>query len=479
MMLNRRTLWIVTGLYVLVFAALTLARWNAWNYGRDLGIFAQAVWNTPHGFTNMSEGGTHFRFHFSPILAAFWPLLLAWKSPLALQFAQLLMTAATAPLVYAIFRRHTDERTSVSIALFCLWNPYLYPQAFNEFHELAPFLPLAFALVWALDRERWGLAALFTLLCCCVREDAALVCAILLAGLAAALRQARGDTAALRQAQGDTVGLLVFTASNVRVARMMCVGLAMLCVAVMGMYFGAIVPRLGGWHPSEFYSYPFAQGPLAVMFALLVQPRVSWPAFFEPGRLTYALELVAATAALPFRSRWVLFALPGLAVVLLANSGGVWRIGAHYVILWLPFVSVAFGLGALSLAPIARKRWFVACATIVVLITVVGNPLHLGTYLKPSYHDRASAARTLDALGDVPLSTHDEWQTRYSLRDLHASSVVDRSSRYFVYADDYPDARVQREILPELRDAVTRGALRESGATGSVRVYQRVVQGWP
>lgn len=459
----------VTAAYVLLFAALTLVRWNAWNYGRDLGIFAQAVWNTPHLFANAPEGGSHFAYHFSPLLAVFWPLLLAWKSPLALQFAQLLMTASTGFLVFAIFRKYADEKTAVCIGLFALLNPFAYPQAFNEFHEVAPFFPLALLLIWALDRERWGYAALLTALCCCVREDCAMICAILFGGVAlmSAWRAAHISGTHAR-------GLLYFEPLRPLRATVCASLLVVLCAATMWLYFGVIAPHFGGWHPSEFYHYSFANGPAAVVIALVVAPQASWPVFFTMGRLTYAFEAIAAFAALPFRSRWLIFALPGLATVLLSNSGGVWRIGAHYVILWLPFAFVAFGMAALSLSPLVRKRWFITTAAIVAVISIAGNPLHVGTYLKPSYHDRAAAAAAMDAAGTAPLATHDEWQTRYSLRNLNANDVLAPGESLYIYARDYPDDRIQREVLPQVDAMQARGELRQVRREGDVITWQRV-----
>ena len=131
-------------------------------------------------------------------------------------------------------------------------------------------------------------------------------------------------------------------------------------VGVLLLYYLAIVPRFGGWKPSHFYVYPFADGPVALVLSPFTHPVAFVAAIFTLGRLTYVLEALAPLAFLPLRARWTLLALPGAAVVLLANSGYVWRMGDHYAALWIPWLLV----GAIAaLARLARLRGESAAAT--------------------------------------------------------------------------------------------------------------------
>lgn len=451
----------------LVIGIFTYLRWNDWNYGYDLGIFAQVVDNVPHGFVDQPEFGTHFRFHFAPILALLWPAMAIFRSPLVLQWAAIGLTCATSPLVYILFRRYADAQTCTWIALCSLFNPFLYSQAFNEFHELC-FLPfLAIGLVWALDRARWSIAIAFGLLAFCVREDAALTTVVALVCFCAI------GVCNMRRGGPSPRGLLLGEPERPGQLALVSGVLAALGIVILSSYFVYAKAHLGGWEPATFYQYSFATSPLAVVVALFAQPLVAWPQLLTLGRIGYLAEALLCMGFLPLRSRWIVLAVPGLAVVLLANSIGVWRIGAQYALLWIPWLIVAFGEAALSLSARTRQRWFIACACVLAILSLVGNPLHVGTYLRPSYHDLASARLALASIGNVSLSTHDEFQAQISISDPLANSEFSPNSQWFVYADDFPNERFQTVIKSELADLLRRGAIRVVHRFGDVAVYRR------
>ena len=252
--------------------------------------------------------------------------------------------------------------------------------------------------------------------------------------------------------------------------------LACLGSFIIGAYFIYARAYLGGWEPATFYHYSFASTPFSVVAALLLKPMQSWPVLVNFGRLGYLLEALLCTVFLPLRSRWFIAAIPGLAIVLLANSIGVWRIGAQYALLWVPWLMLAFGDAAIRLAPEKRGRWFVGCAVVLVIISLVGSPLHLGTYLRPSYHDLADARLALAKVGNVALSTHDEWQTHISVSDPLANSVLFPTSQWLVYADDYPNQRFQTVIKPQLKRMVRQHIIRVYARYGQVIVYHRIAR---
>src|ERR1700739_3629638 len=63
------------GLYVVVLGALALWRWHIGTYGADTGLFTQVVGDAFGGFRDGPEDGTHFRFHWAPVLGVLWPLV--------------------------------------------------------------------------------------------------------------------------------------------------------------------------------------------------------------------------------------------------------------------------------------------------------------------------------------------------------------------------------------------------------------------
>jgi len=371
-------------------------------------------------------------------------------------------------MLYLLFRPYADERTCTWIALCSLFNPFLYSQAFNEFHELC-FLPvLAIVLLWALDRERWIAAGIAAMLLFCVREDAAIT------GIAALLTITLVAGVSGRSTTTRRRGLLLAEPPHARKIMWLSLFLAAAGSAIVGGYFLYVNAYLGGWEPTTFYHYAFATTPFGVIVALFLRPMQAWPTLVTLGRAGYLVEALVCTLFLPLRSRWFILSIPGLAIVLLANSIGVWRIGAQYALLWLPWLMVAFGEAAIRLAPEKRGRWFLGVAGVLALIALIGNPLHLGTYLRPSYDDLADARRALAKVGNVALSTHDEWQTHISISDPLANSVLSPSSQWFVYANDYPNRRFQKIIKPELERMVKIEEIRVFARYGQVVIYRRV-----
>ena len=449
---------------------LTLIRWQNWNYGVDLGIFAQVVSNVPAGFTDRPELGTHFRYHFSPVLVLLWPWVAVLKNPLVLQFAAILLILATTPAVYVVFRRYASDSTATWIALCTLLNPFLYSQAFHEFHELVFFPVLLVGIFWAFDRERWWIAALLSLAAFCVREDVALITAFtLLAFCAVGLVALRRGTKAR--------GLLWFEPGQPTTLAITSASLAAVGFVLVAAYFQWVRQDLGGWQPASFYQYAFATSPFAVLASLFTQPMVAWPALVSLGRAGYLFEAFLCTAFLAVRSRWAILTIPGFVVVLLANNMSVWRIGAHYALLWVPFAIIALGCAALTLDEAVRTRWLATCVGVLTILLFVGNPLHLGTYLRPGYHDLGDAQRALASVGNVALATHDEWQAQISVSDPLANAVQSRGAlqeQWLIYANDYPIEQFQTTIKPELARMVARGTLRVKARYGNVVVYERV-----
>ena len=452
-----------------VLAALAIARTKLWTYGADTGTFAQIVADAFGGMRNGIENGSHFRYHWSPSLALLWPLVAFTHSALPLQLLQAAATAACAPLLAALARPYLDEGLAEGLGYLTLLYPPLLALGFDEFHELGLFTPLALGLFLAADRSRWLAFALCAAVAIGLREDAALTLVpfgVVL--LAIAMRS---------PSQGR--GLLEGYAARPRALAIAGGALALVSVAALAAYYGIIAPRLGGWLPSHFYVYPFAAGPLALLVAPLLHPRAFAAAIFTFGRLTYVLEALVPLAFLPLRSPWALLALPGATIVLLANSGYVWRMGDHYAALWIAWLLVAALMGVVALVRRAGERagrnWTVAASTLCIVFLIFFNPLHPLHYLKPSYGDFADAGRALSCVPqDASLATHDEWFSAVAARRPQAT--VDRTSgvEYLVYADDFPNAEYQLRLRPALNAAVARGEYRAICRFGAVAAYRAV-----
>ncbi len=225
--------------------------------------------------------------------------------------------------------------------------------------------------------------------------------------------------------------------------------------AALVLYYGVITPRLGGWTPCHFYVYSFADGPIALVAPPFTHPVEFARAIFTFGRFTYVLEALVPLLFLPLRSWWTLLALPGGAVVLLANSGYVWRMGDHYAALWIPWLLVATVASVASLARQRSER--VAARTIAfagalcALFLIAFDPAHPLHYLHSYYGDLDDARRALGCVPkDASLSTHDEWFSAVAAQRPRATIDRARGVEYLVYAGDYPNVTYRARVRPAL-----------------------------
>jgi uncharacterized membrane protein len=462
-------LWLWATIEFAVLAVLAIVRTKLWTYGSDTGTFAQIVADAFGGMRNGVEGGSHFRYHWSPSLALLWPLVAATRSALGLQLVQAAATVVCAPLLAVLALPYAGARLAERLGLITLLYPPLLALGFDEFHELGLFSPLVLALFLCADRQWWLAFAIAALVAIGLREDAALT--ILVFGIVLL-------TIALRpRSQGR--GLLEGFTPAPHALAVAGAGSALGAAVALAVYYGIITPHLGGWKPSHFYVYPFANGPLALVLSPLTHPIQFARAIFTLGRLTYILEALVPLAFLPLRSWWTLLALPGAAVVLLANSGYVWRMGDHYAALWIPWLLVATAMGVAALArganERAARRWTATAGVLCVVFLVAFDPLHPLHYLHPYYHDLSDARR---AIGCVPksasLATYDEWFSAVAAQRPRATIDRTNGTEYLVYADDFPSAMFRLRLRPALAAAVAQGQYRVICRYGEVAAYEAV-----
>ncbi|MGA8575631.1 MAG: DUF2079 domain-containing protein, partial [Candidatus Cybelea sp.] len=185
-------LWIWAAIEFGLLAVLAAVRAKLWTYGSDTGTFAQIVHDAWHGMRNGVEGGSHFRYHWSPALALLWPLVAATRSALTLQLVQAAATVCCAPLVASIARPYVGKRLAKTLGFVTLLYPPLLALGFDEFHELGLFTPLVLALVLFADRRRWIAFAVCAIVAIGLREDAALTLVVF--GIVLLAIAARGPT---------------------------------------------------------------------------------------------------------------------------------------------------------------------------------------------------------------------------------------------------------------------------------------------
>jgi uncharacterized membrane protein len=373
----RRT-WIATAVYALVYVALDYDRYATYHSGADLGLFAQTISSAGHGFSNTIEGGSHFWFHFSPLLYLFAPLLWLVRSPFALLAVQAVACALIAPPLFLIARRRIPERLAFGVALAGLLYPPLAGIAFSDFHENGLVPAATLWLFWAVDARRWRAAAVFVAVCLCIKEDQALIVGF--AAVVAAIYFAR---------RGERDGV-AFSLGTIGASALVFAG-----------YFIVVRPLAGAqhaWEPLHFYSAATADN-IPLGKALV-------------GRLTYLLEAVVPLCLVCFFTPAIAFALPGFAEVFLSRQSVTYTMGQHYAAVWIGYVLAAYAIGmgaAYRRSPRTATVLVRTSLMLCVLVLLFASPTHWGHYLGARTAHHRELDRTLAALPpDLDVGTHDE-----------------------------------------------------------------------
>ena len=152
----------------------------------QLGIFTQSSWTALHGypFSNTRESidgslVSHFALHFSPTLLLFEPLMKLLPSALTLSAGQAALTALSIVPLFVVLRRRTTSGAAAVLAIGYFGIPAIALTGHHDFHD-ADLLPVfLFSAFAALDTRRRGLFTVFALLALGIREDAALILALL------------------------------------------------------------------------------------------------------------------------------------------------------------------------------------------------------------------------------------------------------------------------------------------------------------
>ena len=434
-------MWLASAAFAIVYSLLGENRYATYHSGADLGIFMQALQNESVHFGNTLEAGSHYLFHFSPVLELLAPFIRRTHDPAILIVVQALACALVAPAIFSIARTRMDERLALGVALIALVYPPLAGVTFTDFHENAFAAAGAAWLIVALDRRRFGLAALCVLVLLGTKEDEAPIVAAV-GVLAAIWFLRRGDANGVRFALGAT-----FVASVVFVA-----------------YFALVRPLVGAteaWNPLHFYAWNGGPGDSAGLDLR--------------GRLTYLLEALVPLVFLPFGTPAMLLALPGFAEVLGSHLSITYTMGQHYAAVWIGPLLVAFACGVARLAATDRSRavrLLRACAVICVLDLAVASPTHWGHFLRARTAHDAVLDRAIAGLpANLDVGTFDEAYAHLG-RDSHAYSSA-KALRPNVLDDLAYHSRTWDAVRAQLDAEIAAGAARIVSSDDGVRLVAR------
>lgn len=297
-----------------IYAYLGIWRYAIFRAGVDDCIFTQVVDTAFTTFSSTLEGSVnHFLIHFSPILYTAFPFVRAFDGARGLVMLQCLLAAATIFPVWGIAASRLPKWVAFAVTLIAATYPPLSALAVGDFHELAFAPPLAATLVWAIDRRLRGVAIATATLLVTVKEDQFVSLAFIGVALVIMAREDR---------------------------RMRSCGAWIAAIAITGafLYFGVLRPIIDPHF--QYFSLHYYQWwrtpPTPAGFA----------GPLSPLRPQYVFALLLPLAFLPLASRYVIFAIPGLAEVLLSHEAITMTMGAHYTATWSGYVLCAFADGA-------------------------------------------------------------------------------------------------------------------------------------
>ena len=439
-----RAIWLGTAAYAAIYFALGAWRYATYRSGSDLGLFTQSLAAAFAGFGNTVEGGSHFTFHFSPILYLAAPFVLAAHSALALVALGAIACALAGPPLFYIARKRMPQNFALATAALVFVYPPLAGVAFADFHENVFATAATLWLLWAVDARKFVLAAAFVVVALCVKEDQAVILA------AVAL-----------------LGCAYYLSKRDRTGALFAAGTAAAACATFTFFFEVVRPLAGArdvWGPTHFYTW-----------SRIVDPRGSAP-WYSIGRPAYFLEAMVPLAFACFASPAFVLALPGFLEVLLSHESMTYTMGQHYAAVWIGYVLFAYALGIASLLRrsqrlgtiVLRVAWFCCVA-----ILAFASPTHWGHYLHPYTAHDAALDRALARLpANLDVGTFDEVYAHLGF-DPHAQLGLDRMPRYALLDASATTTYLVEKWRPVVRAGLASHAYRLVWSADDIELYER------
>lgn len=432
-------LWAGTALYAVLYFALGAIRYGAHRNFVDLGIFAQTAASAFGCFCNTVEG-SHWAFHFSPVLYIAGALMRVWHSALALVALQAVAGALTIPPVYGLVARYTDRRAARLAAAVVFLYPPLAGVVFNDFHENG-LAPAAIAwMLWAFDAGRIGWTIALTLLALSVKEDQALFIAA-----------------------SGIVGAIAYRRDGVRMR--LAIAAAVLGAAVVAGYFLFAHPHSAG----RFYAWSADDVRALVPRGIL-------------DRVGFLLLAFVPLLALPLRTAAGFVLVLPLAEVLASRMSTTYTMGSHYAGAWAGWALYAFALGVAMLwsrDPHRAHRALYWCIGLCVVEFAAADPLHPAFFLHARTQRDVALDRFLQTLPpDVSLATQEEAYTHLAATHPNVTVLPETPNQPVTACEmlidrDFADSPRLQEAAPLVEQLVRSGVYRIAAQSGGIILYTK------
>ena len=384
--------------YTSSFAWFTLSKHNTFTtYAWDLGIFDQGFWTTINldkifYYTcelHLSESGSFFGIHFSPILFTIIPVYYLLQNAGTLLVAQSLIIGLSAIPVYKTAQLFHTKQTSCLLACLYLLNPALHGVNCYDFHVQA-FLPLTLGYVIFYTLSRKWVSLFFAVnIALAVQEQVFyLMVAYLVFLLIILLRDPEPETS-----RHKGIVLLFF----------------LLSITAWKILSANVIHHFNPDIPShlkagQHYAVLGVDDPLKIPLYALTHPGKVLEALNYEWYSKIGYLLCLFTPYLIAASQYPLHLIPTIpwfTISLLSNYPPYYRIGFQYSAYIIPFIYTGFIAGTSKITetrdPTYQKKLFKAI-TILTIITSLGlsplSPLTWGLHLSPAYEKPITTTRT-------------------------------------------------------------------------------------
>lgn len=355
--LHEFILWLMIGLFMVYFAAVSVLRYVHYYTGRfDLGNMAQTVWNTSQGRIfllsnpNGSETVSRLAFHADFILVLFAPLYWIWADPRVLVILQAFIVAFGAYFVYKLALKLLKYKTLALVLAFSyLMNPSIQRATLYDFHAVVLATTFLLGAVYFLFEKRYGFFLLFAVLAALTKEQVWVVIACF--------------------------GPILFFSHRKKVFG------TLLFLGSLGIFYyllwHAIPNAAGQAHFALSYFSEGGESPSDIIKHILFSPVDSLQTAFSDSRLSYYQKLLLPVGYVPLLFPfWLIPAAPDIVLNIFSDRPQLQQIYYQYTAIISTFLYVSAIYGLILLRKFAKAIPQIVFAVYIAAFALIGAYLY-------------------------------------------------------------------------------------------------------
>ena len=377
--------YLLAAIFFTIVLLISLHRYFVFYASYDHGLFNQVFWNNLHGRLFQSsltsansvaslEDGViptvrflHLAHHFVLDFLLWIPLYAVFPHPVTLIVLQVGLTTIAGLILYALARHYLPPQLSLWITGSYYAAIAVISPTFANFYEQCQIPLFTFALLLALEKQRWGWFWLCALLVLGIREDAGVV----LFGVGAYLLLSR---------RHPWVGLAV----------------CLISISYVTIVTSVIVPQISTdssrlYLATRFNQFVDSPNPtmMQVLWGMATRPVALISSLFLPfdRRLSYLAGQWLSLAFIPALSpsAWTIAGFPLLALFLQSGRSAL-SLNLRYALAVVPGVFYGAVLWWSChphwFTPRFRRIWSV-CLVLSIVVTVTNNPNRALSFMVP------------------------------------------------------------------------------------------------